>query len=88
MRQKHPIKPGSMINQCSVCSRLFTGIDAFDRHRTGTYGEPSDPRRCLSEEEMEAKGFKQSKRTGMWHRGVPLQAGGEALAGAPEVSEA
>jgi hypothetical protein len=87
MRHKHPIKAGSMINQCPSCSRLFTGIDAFDRHRTGTYEDPTDPRRCMTGEEMEAKGLRQSQRTGLWHRGVPLEAGGEDLQGAPEVSE-
>lgn len=41
-------------NQCAGCDELFNSVSAFDLHRTGPYG---GGRRCLSPEEMRAKGM-------------------------------
>jgi hypothetical protein len=41
-------------NQCPTCLELFNSTFAFDLHRTGPYGNPKQPRRCLSEVEMAA----------------------------------
>jgi hypothetical protein len=42
-----------MRNQCCACGRLFGGVTAFDRHRTGDF-EPGtkNPRRCRTDAEM------------------------------------
>jgi hypothetical protein len=44
------MKTTTCTNHCSACGRHFHSLNAFDRHRTGTYGEPIGPehgRRCL-----------------------------------------
>lgn len=41
-------------NQCAGCSLLFNSGHAFDKHRTGDHGVN---RRCLSADEMKAKGM-------------------------------
>ena len=81
---KQPLPVGSMINQCPTCRSLFTGMDTFDRHRTGAFGEPLNPRRCMTNAEMIAKGLQQPTHSGLWSRGVPLEAGGAALQSADE----
>ena len=48
---------------CSKCGHGFKTLSAFDKHRTGPYGWGS--RRCLSAEEMTAKGFR-LHATGRW----------------------
>lgn len=40
---------------CKSCHKTFNSVYAFDKHRTGTY-EPCT-RRCMTTEEMEAKGM-------------------------------
>lgn len=41
-------------NQCPGCNRYFNSTGAFQKHRTGEYGKD---RRCMTEEEMIAKGM-------------------------------
>jgi len=61
---------------CRACEETFTSVGAFDRHRTGSYGnaiykgqkfiyyeKPS--RRCLTCEEMKEKGLLQ-RENGAW----------------------
>jgi hypothetical protein len=40
---------------CGACGRTFSSVTAFDRHRAGTF-EPLT-RRCLTDEEIEARGL-------------------------------
>jgi uncharacterized C2H2 Zn-finger protein len=49
-------------NECPTCDKLFKSVKAFDKHRTGEYGVN---RRCLTEEEMLAKGMSKNRR-GFW----------------------
>lgn len=41
-------------NQCPTCGLYFNSTVAFDKHRVGEHGKN---RRCLSVEEMKAKGM-------------------------------
>jgi hypothetical protein len=41
-------------NQCRGCGEFFNSTFAFDKHRTGDFGKD---RRCLTKQEMEAKGM-------------------------------
>lgn len=41
-------------NQCQGCKQYFNSNSAFEKHRTGKYGVN---RRCLTPEEMTAKGM-------------------------------
>ncbi len=41
-------------NQCPSCGKKFNSTAAFDKHRTGKYGVD---RRCMTTEEMTAKGM-------------------------------
>ncbi len=41
-------------NQCPTCLEYFNSNAAFDKHRTGKFGED---RRCMTVEEMQAKGM-------------------------------
>lgn len=41
-------------NQCAGCGQYFNSLHAFDKHRTGEHGLD---RRCLSPDEMTAKGM-------------------------------
>ena len=47
--------------QCSECNRYFVGVSAFEAHqvsdKTAKFGI-----RCLSDKEMQAKGFQNEKR--------------------------
>ncbi len=52
-----------MKNLCCGCSRDFTSVAAFDRHRTGRY--MPDTRRCLTEQEMSERGLER-KPSGQW----------------------
>lgn len=51
------------MNKCSGCSRDFTSVTAFDRHRTGSFSK--DTRRCMSEAEMSKAGLER-KPNGKW----------------------
>jgi hypothetical protein len=43
------------MTKCGACGKEFSGVTAFDAHRTGTYNPPT--RRCLSTHEMLERGF-------------------------------
>jgi hypothetical protein len=49
-------------NQCRGCGEYFNSTFAFDKHRTGEFGKD---RRCLTAEEMRAKGMDKNAR-GFW----------------------
>jgi hypothetical protein len=75
---------GTPLNGCPGCGQDFTSTVLFDRHRIGTYAYPWSPdredgRRCLDEQEMEAKGWTQDDR-GRWLDPVRVQASREAFA--------
>jgi hypothetical protein len=48
------LKLGSRRCQCAACAARFNSVIAFERHRTGRYGHD---RRCLTADEMLAKGM-------------------------------
>ena len=51
---------------CTGCDRIFKSVGSFDKHRIGEYTlKSSMPRRCLSEDEMRAKGMVQNEK-GWW----------------------
>jgi hypothetical protein len=55
---------------CRACGELFNSEAAFDRHRTGPFRQLREPpnapdRRCLSGDEMLAKGMARNAR-GRW----------------------
>jgi hypothetical protein len=41
-------------NQCTGCGQLFNSSAAFEKHRTGEFGRD---RRCMTTDEMAAKGM-------------------------------
>lgn len=49
-------------NQCRGCSEFFNSTFAFDKHRTGDFGKD---RRCLTTNEMEARGMSKNA-AGFW----------------------
>lgn len=49
-------------NQCPSCLLYFNSNAAFDKHRTGDHGKD---RRCMTQEEMTAKGMATNAR-GFW----------------------
>lgn len=54
--------------ECPTCGELFSRTRAFDRHRIGAYAKPGewkDSRRCLTPEEMTARGW-QRNAAGAW----------------------
>jgi hypothetical protein len=57
---------GKRLEHCTACHETFTGTSAGDRHRTGAYF-PLE-RRCLTSDEMRAKGMAQNKH-GHWGNG-------------------
>ena len=52
---------GSALCLCTVCGEHFRSPTGFDRHRTG----PVEARRCLTPEEMAARGMSRNAR-GYW----------------------
>ncbi|CAG9241110.1 hypothetical protein BDI4_100050 [Burkholderia diffusa] len=55
-------------NQCPTCGEFFNSTHAFDAHRTGPFGGANGKpahRRCLSTDEMRAKGMTVNK-AGFW----------------------
>jgi len=48
--------------QCTECKHFFKSTFAFDKHRAGTHGAD---RRCMSEDEMRAKGMDRNQ-AGYW----------------------
>lgn len=49
-------------NQCQGCKEFFNSTFAFDKHRAGDFGKD---RRCLTGEEMDAKGMSKNS-AGFW----------------------
>lgn len=49
-------------NQCRGCGEYFNSTFAFDKHRTGEHGKD---RRCLTPDEMRAKGMDKNV-AGFW----------------------
>lgn len=47
-------------NQCQGCKKYFNSNTAFEMHRTGRHGID---RRCMTEEEMTAKGMSMNARS-------------------------
>lgn len=62
------LRLGSEQCECPTCKRFFSTTANFDRHREGDYGD--DSRRCLSPDEMVAKGM--FERGEVW-RQLPAQ---------------
>lgn len=61
--------------QCAGCGEYFTRTSSFDKHRTGRHANPGEwlgTRRCLTPEEMEAKGMSHNA-DGVWS-GSPRKA--------------
>lgn len=56
------MKLGSQRNQCQGCKQYFNSTGAFDKHRMGKHGVD---RRCMTPEEMTAKGMSINK-DGFW----------------------
>lgn len=61
--------------RCGGCGALFSALRAFDMHRTGKYEYFDDrrafhpsTRRCLSVDEMRAKGMRQTSQNA-WNTG-------------------
>lgn len=44
-------------NKCPTCGLFFNSNYAFDKHRTGKFGNEKEPRRCMSEDEMLTHGM-------------------------------
>lgn len=80
---------GSEMCECPTCHLFFSTTANFDRHRIGPYHDNS--RRCLTPQEMEAKGM--VERRGVWRQQPPkkpfIRAAGAATAaaGASDESE-
>lgn len=51
------------MNKCTSCSRDFTSIGAFDRHRTGPF---NGERRCMTEQEMRAHNLELNPASDKW----------------------
>lgn len=71
-----------MTPYCSVCGEPFQSQTLFDKHRVGKY-EP-DERRCLTPDEMQAKGWRHDGRT--W-RGPKAESDIWAVAAAATVDD-
>jgi hypothetical protein len=58
------------MEHCPECHQTFTGTSAGDKHRTGKHhiDKGSDRRRCMTVDEMTAKGMTQNVR-GVWGSG-------------------
>ena len=58
---------------CTICHETFNGTHVGDMHRTGDHGVKEGPsrRRCLTVDEMEAKGMQRNK-LGYWTTGRDL----------------
>jgi hypothetical protein len=68
MRLNPTVKLSGDRNECPSCGELFNSVAAFDKHRTGTFGGPHNQpakRRCLTRDEMMAKGMEKNT-AGFW----------------------
>lgn len=70
---------GKRLEHCTACHRTFTGTGPGDKHRVGSHADPADPRRCLSVEEMTAKGMRPNQH-GHWTGGGGFWGDQEATA--------
>jgi formylmethanofuran dehydrogenase subunit D len=63
-------------SQCAACNLWFSSETSFNKHRTGSYGEPiykgkdvdgyeKSTRRCMNEEEMKVLGMTKNDK-GLW----------------------
>jgi hypothetical protein len=50
--------------QCGACKLLFSRTSVFDKHRIGSFGKMPPQRRCLTEAELQERGF--VCRGGVW----------------------
>lgn len=57
---------GKRIEHCTECHQTFTGNTSGDKHRVGPFFPGG--RRCLTADEMRAKGMAQNAR-GQWTNG-------------------
>jgi hypothetical protein len=69
MPRIHPeIKLTGERNECPTCGELFNSNGAFDAHRRGKFGTSGpEGRRCLTADQMSAKGMVKTSR-GFWAR--------------------
>ena len=54
--------------QCAKCGHYFSRTSTFDKHRTGSFAQPgewSGTRRCMTADEMTAKGLSRNA-DGVW----------------------
>lgn len=58
---------GSGKCRCAACGEYFNSESIFDRHRAGDFRKGPGARRCLTREEMAARGYARSA-TGHWIR--------------------
>lgn len=67
--------------RCAKCAELFNSISVFDRHRVGNWEGRGANRRCLTNLQMQAKGWRVNTR-GFWiersRRAVALRSGDQA----------
>jgi len=70
MTPSTPLKLSGQRSKCATCGLHFTSTSSFDDHRTGKIGTSS--RRCLSTDELSAKGF-EPNALGFWR--VPFAVG-------------
>lgn len=70
---------GQRVEHCPVCCQSFTGTTAGDMHRVGDHAITVGPdrRRCLTVEEMEARGMARNSK-GHW-----MSATGRPIPGLP-----
>jgi len=73
------------VNLCRSCTQDFAGVGLFDAHRTGAHShlwsvEREDGRRCLSPDELEARGWRLDSR-GRWSDPAEVERGMKALRG-------
>lgn len=61
---------GLRMEHCTECHETFSGSSAGDRHRVGDHAVFAGPdrRRCLTADEMRARGMEQNRR-GVWTTG-------------------
>ena len=66
-------------NQCPGCLEFFSGDTAFDNHRTGPFGTPTQrhKRRCLTIPEMLKKEFRRDDYF-YWTNNEPFKGSGNA----------
>ena len=64
-------------NQCSRCFMCFNSTAAFDKHRVGEHA--NNGRRCLSADEMIAKGMV-LREDGFWRGSAMPESAREAIA--------